>query len=162
MSELVQSSWGKKLPWVLGRNIRIPRMRLPEISNRTLSLPTSPRMIGMLVVYVMLFLCAMGIIYLISPSFGQNTPQALGQFPNSKAPMWFYPDINGAFIVESIVAAAVIFMGGIGFVLLFECTKYSLNPSYGRRILVLGFALAMVAFIFIEWIMYQKLYPPSS
>ncbi|HMF30958.1 MAG TPA: hypothetical protein VKK79_06070 [Candidatus Lokiarchaeia archaeon] len=147
--------FGKKLPWLLGRGIRIPRIRLPEMSDRTFTLPTSPRTIAMGLVYVFLFFVMMGAVYLMTPQIGQSAMPALGA-DSSGNPVWLYPSINSAFILESIAAAAILFMGGAGFILLFESTKYSLNPGYGRRLLVIGLVLGLTAFIVMQYIIKVK------
>jgi hypothetical protein len=150
-----QEPFGKKLPWLLGKGVRIPRLRLPEMSDRTFSLPTSPRTLVMAATFIFTFFMIMGVVYLITPQMGSQPMPALGA-DSSGNPVWLYPSIDEAFIIESIVAAAILFMGAIGFIMLFESTKYSLNPGYGRRLLLIGLALCLTSFIVMQYIIQQK------
>ncbi len=154
-SETTKEMLGRKLPWLLGSGFRIPRMRLPDMKDRAFSLPTPPRMLIMFLIYVGLFFVMMGGVYLITPRMGQQPMPALGA-DSSGNPVWLYPSVHDAFIIESIVGAAIFFMGAIGFMFLFESTKYSLNPSYGRKILVLGLGLALVAFVAMQYVLDTK------
>jgi hypothetical protein len=154
-SETTKEMLGRKLPWLLGKNFRIPRLRFPDIQNRAFALPTPPRTIAMIGIYIFLFFVMMGAVYLLTPVTGQDPMPALGADSNGN-PVWFYPSISYAFIIESFVGAAIFFMGAIGFMALFESTKYSLNPSYGRKILVLGIIMVIVAFASMQYIMSVK------
>ncbi len=154
-SETTKDMLGRKLPWLLGNGFRIPRLRLPETKDKAFSLPTPPRMLIMILIYIGLFFVMMGGVYLITPRMGQQPMPALGADSNGN-PVWLYPSVSEAFIIESIVGAAIFFMGAIGFMFLFESTKYSLNPSYGRKILVMGVGLALVAFVAMAYIIDTK------
>ncbi len=154
-SETTKEMLGRKLPWLFGKSFRIPRMRLPELKDKTFSLPTPPRTLAMIGIYIGLFFVMMGGVYLITPRMGQEPMPALGA-DSSGNPVWLYPSVHDAFIIESIVGAAIFFMGAIGFMFLFEATKYSLNPSYGRKILILGLTLSLVAFISMQYVINAK------
>src|SRR4030042_2649755 len=154
-AETTKEMLGRKLPWVLGSGIRIPRLRLPNIDNRSFALPTPPRTIAMIGIYIGLFFVMMGGVYLITPRMGQDPMPALGA-DSSGNPLWLYPSVSEAFIIESMVGGTIFFMGAIGFIFLFESTKHSLNPGYGRKILVLGLVLCIVAFAAMAYVIDYK------
>jgi len=154
-TETTKDLLGRKLPWVFGKRIRIPRLRLPDLAGKSFALPTPPRTLAMIGIYILLFFVMMGGVYLITPRMGQGTMPALGA-DSSGNPVWLYPSVQDAFIIESFVGGAIFFMGAIGFMFLFESTKYSLNPSYGRKILALGLVLAVVAFAAMQYVMAIK------
>jgi len=70
----------------------------------------------------------MGGIYILI-----KEPSAMGG-DASGAIMWLYPSTSDAFVIESIVAATLIFMGGAGFFLLYNATKVSGRTKKGLGI----------------------------
>lgn len=115
-----------------------------------MDLPSPGRSIVLIAIYGFLFYLLMGGIYI-----GIRDPISLGA-DQSGNPMWLYPSTSEAFIIESIVAAAIIFMGGIGFVLLYETTKNSFNYGYAIKLLLIGLTLAGLSFGLLQWMMQQK------
>jgi uncharacterized protein YybS (DUF2232 family) len=92
----------------------------------------------------------MGGVYILI----QN-PIALGA-DSSGNPLWIYPSTQDAFIIESIVAGIIIFVGGLGFILLYETTKHSYNYSYAIKLLIFGLVLTALSFGLLQWIIKQK------
>ena len=70
-------------------------------------------------------------------------------------PVWIYPRITDAFVIESIVAGAVIFIGAIGFIILYQSTKHIYNTRYARMLIAVGFILATATFIILQYIIIQ-------
>ena len=97
-----------------------------------------------------LFYLLMGWIYI-----GIRDPISLGADQQGN-PMWLYPSTSEAFIIESIVAAAIIFLGGMGFVLLYETTKNSFNYGYAIKLLLIWLTLAGLSFGLLQWMIQQK------
>jgi hypothetical protein len=150
MSETIQKRIGKKVPWILGKKIRIPRVKFPDFEDASMSLPTPGRSLLLIAIYAVLFWLVMGGIYIWI-----REPIALGA-DNTGSPMWLYPSTQDAFIIESIVAASIIFLGGLGFVLLYETTKHSFNYTYAVKLLVIGLGLAATSFGLLQWMITQK------
>ncbi len=150
MSETLQEKFGQKVPWVLGKNVRVPRIKFPEYRESSMSLPAPGRNILLIIIYCVLFWLAAGGIYIYI-----NNPIALGA--NSQGdPMWLYPSTNDAFVIESIVAAALIFIGGFGFILLYNTTKHAFNYSYAVKIMIVALILIFVAFGLLQYMIDQK------
>jgi len=148
--ETTRDKIGKKLPWIMGQSFQIPRFRLPELKGKSFAISTPPRMIALIATYIFSFWLMMGGIYLWI-----RDQIAMGADSEGNA-VWLYPGIHDAFIIESIVAAAVIFMGSIGFYLVYESTKHAMAPSYARKILIVGIVVSIIAFVAVQRIIDLK------
>jgi len=115
-----------------------------------MDLPSPGRSLVLIAIYGFLFYLLMGGIYI-----GIREPISLGADQQGN-PMWLYPSTSEAFVIESIVAAAVIFLGGAGFVLLYEATKNSFNYGYAIKLLIIGLILAGLAFGLLQWMIKEK------
>ena len=136
------------MPWVIS-SIRIPYIDFPDFKGRHFDIPTPSRNILLGVIYIFLFWLMMGGVYLMIPNSSGNTPIALGA--DSKGnPVWIYPSIADAFVIESIVAGAVIFIGAIGFIILYQSTKHIYNTRYARILITIGFILATMSFVMLD------------
>jgi OST3 / OST6 family, transporter family len=150
MSEKLQFKIGRKVPWVLTKSIRIPRVKYPVYREGKMSLPSPGRSLVLVAIYIFLFWLIAGGIYIYI-----REPISLGA--NSEGdPMWLYPSTHDAFIIESIVAAAIIFMGGLGFIFLYNTTKHSYNYPYAVKLMVIGLMLAGLSFGLLQWMISQK------
>jgi len=99
--------------------------------------------------YVFLFFLMAGGVYMLI----QN-PIAVGS-ENGNA-IYFYPDINDSFIIEGFIAAALLFMGGFGGVLLYQASIQSMNRSFAMKILMIGLILSIVSFMILQYIIHLK------
>jgi len=103
-------------------------------------------------VYIILFLLQTGIVYLVF----REVP-ALGTNPSDGTPMFLYPDLNESFIIEGIVASIFIFMCSIGFILLYQASKFVYNKSVAVRYLAVGILLILASFITLQAMITIKL-----
>lgn len=150
MSESVQIKIGKKMPWVLGKSVRIPRIKFPEMNESSMVLPSPGKSLILIAIYVFTFFLVAGGIYILI-----RDPIALGA--NDKgAPLWLYPTTHDAFIIESFAAAAIIFFGGFGFILLYNTTKNAFNYSYAVKLLILGLIMAGLSFGLLQYMIEKK------
>jgi hypothetical protein len=150
MSEEIIKKIRKKMPWVM-KSIRIPYLAFPDFKGRSLDIPTPSRNILLGLIYVFLFWLMMGGVYLMIPDSSGRTPIALGATSDGK-PVWIYPSITDAFVIESIVAGAVIFIGAVGFLILYQATKHVYNTRYARMLIVIGFILATLTFVILQYV----------
>ena len=70
-------------------------------------------------------------------------------FYNSK----FYflnPYLSQQFVSDSIVAAIIYYLGLIGLIVLYQSTKYVYKPRQAYMMLIIGLALMLMAYIFLE------------
>ena len=150
MSQTLQDRFGKKIPWVLGNKVRIPRVRYPKFQESNLSLPSPSRSMILMMIYAFLFYLIMGGIYIYI-----RDPIALGADQAGKA-MWLYPSTHDAFIIESFVAATAIYIAGIGFLLMYTSVKHSFNYQYAIKLLSLGLFLAALGFGLLQYMIAVK------
>lgn len=133
--------------------IHIPRVRLTGVGSG-MSLPSPPRMLMLMASYVLLFWLMAGGIY-----FMVRNPIAVGSTgsdENAKA-VFFYPSMNESFIIEGIVAAILLFIAGIGMVMMYNASLQKMNKSYAGKLLVVGFVLGIVSFFALQYIINVKL-----
>ena len=146
---MVQRKFLKKIPWVF-MGIRLPKINYPDSGQKSLDIPTPGRNIFLILLYGVLFFLLCGGVYLNIPDSLGRVPIALGS--QGGDPLWVYPSINDAFVIESFIAASVIFIGAVGFMVLYSATKNLYNPSYAQKLIFVGLLLAGFAFVFLQFV----------
>ena len=139
-SETVFEKIKGKTPWVFGRSLRKPKILFPGLKTSKMDIPLPGKSIAVIGVYIILFLLQTGIVYLIF-----REPPALGTDSDGNA-LFLYPEINESFIIEGIVASIFLFLCSIGFILLYQASKYVYNKDIAIRYLVVGILLILTAF----------------
>ncbi len=150
LSEKLQTKFGEKLPWVMGESIRIPRVKFPESREGGLSLPTPGKSLILILTYVFLFYLVLGGIYI-----GIRGTVTVGGDAAGNA-IFLYPSTHEAFIIESLVAGFLIYISGLGFLLLYNATKHSFNYGYAIKIYILGGLLAFAGFSMLQYMIMVK------
>ena len=150
MSEKLQTKFGEKIPWVMGERIRIPRVKFPEAREGGLSLPTPGKSLILILTYVFLFYLVLGGIYI-----GIRGSVTVGGDAQGNA-IFLYPTTHEAFIIESLVAGFLIYIAGLGFLLLYNATKHSFNYGYAIKIYILGGLLAVAGFWMLQYMIGVK------
>ena len=150
-SETVFEKIREKTPWIFGKTLRKPKILFPAIKTSKMDIPLPGRSIAVMGIYIILFLLQTGIVYLIF----RETP-ALGT-QSDGSPLFLYPDINESFIIESIVASIFIFLCSIGFILLYQASKYVYNKNIAIRYLIVGIILILTAFATLQAMITIKL-----
>ena len=151
-SETVFEKIRGRTPWVFGKALRKPKILFPRIRKPRMGIPLPGKSIAVMGVYVILFLLQTGIVYLVF----REVP-ALGSNPSDGSPMFLYPDINESFIIEGVVASIFIFMCSIGFILLYQASKFVYNKSVAVRYLAVGIILILASFITLQAMITIKL-----
>lgn len=150
MSEKLQDKFGPKVPWIMPKSVRIPRIRFPVLTDKMGAIPTPSKTLVFAAILVFLFWLIMGGIYIQI-----REPIALGADAEGK-PLWLYPSTNEAFVIESIVATIIIFIGSFGFVILYQATKNAYNKSYAQTLVVIGLVMVAISFGVLQWIISEK------
>ncbi|MHA1792513.1 MAG: hypothetical protein ACTSVI_07700 [Promethearchaeota archaeon] len=132
--------------------IRIPKVRLTSLGRSTISLPSPPRMLVLMATYIFLFWLMAGGIYIMV-----RNPIALGSKQGGTQPIYFYPSLNDSFIIEGFIAAIILFVGGIGAIMIYQASLQAYNKSYALKLLYLGLVLSGVAFLIMQWMINIKL-----
>ncbi|TXT61380.1 MAG: OST3 / OST6 family protein [Promethearchaeota archaeon] len=144
-SETVLEKIKEKTPWIFGNKIRKPKIKFPSISmGRRISVPSPSKTLLLIIIYVVLFVLQMGAIYIV-----YRDTISLGATEGGE-PIFLYPSISDQFIIEGIVASLLFLIGSLGFILLYQASKYVYNRSTVLKILVIGFVFILVAFIILQ------------
>ncbi len=149
-SETVIEKIKTKIPWIFGNSLRKPKINFPRMKLPRISLPMPSRSLSIVVVFAVLFFLQMGVVYLIV-----RGPSALGATQQGD-PVFIYQDIHDSYIIESIVAAVLIFFCSTGFIMLYQASKYVYNKKMAIWILVIGLIMLMVSFIILQYIISIK------
>ena len=150
-SETIFEKLKGRTPWIFGKKIRKPKLLYPKIKLPRMDMPLPARSLVIIIVYIALFLLQTGIVYIVF-----KEPLAIGA-DTSGNPVILYPSIQDAFIIESIVASVFIFLCSLGFVMLYQASKYVYNKKIAIRILVLGIILIISAFFTLQAMITFKL-----
>jgi hypothetical protein len=71
--------------------------------------------------------------------------------------LFVYPQLSEQFIGDSIVAIAVYSFGVAGVLVIYQSTKYIYKPRQAYMMLIVGIALLLMSYIFLEATIRQKL-----
>jgi hypothetical protein len=148
--QTLQKKYGKKIPWVMGKNVRIPRVKYPEYREGQMALPSPGRSLILIGVFIFLFYLVVGGIYI-----SIRDPSAMGSDAQGSV-LWLYPSTHDAFIIESIVAGIIIYLTGAGFFLIYNSTRHAFNYTYAVKVLVIGLFLAAFGFVLLQYMMDVK------
>ncbi|MFW9825721.1 MAG: hypothetical protein ACFFE4_22455 [Candidatus Thorarchaeota archaeon] len=149
-SETVLEKFKSKTPWILGRVLRKPKITFPKFKFPQISLPMPSRALGLIAIFVILFVLQTGIAYLLV-----RDPPALGATQQGD-PIFIYTGINEAFIIESIVASILIILSSVGFIFLYQASKYVYNRKMAASILAIGVLTIIITFIALQYIIAVK------
>ena len=148
----------KRIPWIFGNKLRKPKINFPKIQRQRLSMPMPSKALGLIIVWTILFVLQTGVVYLVYMDYSVNLP-AVGADLQGE-PIFIYPGIQNAFIIESIVASILIFICSMGFLFLYQASKFIYNRKMALRLLIMGLILIMVSFIALQYMLSQKLPDP--
>jgi len=149
-SETIAEKIRRRTPWIFGKKLRRPKIVFPRLKRRTITVPTPSKTLGIIVIYIILFVLQTGVVYLI-----YREPPALGADSDGN-PIFLYSSINDSFIIEGIVASVLIFISSTGFILLYQASKHSFNRAIALRILVLGIIMIFVTFLALQYMISVK------
>jgi len=149
-SETVLESIRRKTPWIFGKRLRKPKIKFPKFKGFRISLPMPSRSLSIIAIFIILFILQTGVVYLIV-----REPPALGANQQGD-PVFIFNDIHESFIIEGIVASILIFLSSMGFILLYQASKYVYNRKMAIWILTIGILMIIITFITLQYIIDQK------
>ncbi|MBD3255431.1 MAG: hypothetical protein GF383_10075 [Candidatus Lokiarchaeota archaeon] len=150
-SETIGEKIKKRTPWIFGKKLRKPKVVYPKLRGRSLTMPSPSKALGLVAIYIILFVLQTGIVYLL-----YREPPALGA-DSAGDPIFLYPSVHDSFIVEGIVASILLFLCSTGFLLIYQASKHSYNRKLAIRILVIGIIMILSTFIALQYIIAEKL-----
>ena len=64
--------------------------------------------------------------------------------------LFLYPDLGQQFIADTVISVMLYAIGFVGLLTIYQSTKYAYKPRQAYMMLVIGVALLLLAYIFIE------------
>jgi len=71
--------------------------------------------------------------------------------------LFFYPYLQAQVVIESVGVMVAYAMGATGILLMYQSTKYAYKPRQAFMMLLSGVVLILIAYIFIENLVFGKL-----
>lgn len=118
--------------------------RLQKTYERILTSKPSLVVVGILAVAMAFFLLGGGIYDMMVEDV------AVAYFTSSGTLYVFYPSLSEQFLLESMLIMIFGAIGFVGFIIAYRSTKYAYNPRQAYRLLLVGCALLIIAYILIE------------
>ena len=131
----------------------LPGIRKPKIILRKpkLKLPSEiPTSLLLQIALIFIFCIYMGLLFDIV-----KEPLPLGS--RFGVPVLIDQRLDAQFIIEGIVASIIMFVGFIGFIVIFYSTRYFYEPSYARTLLLIGVVAVIAAYFVLLYMMIPKL-----
>ncbi|MFX1500967.1 MAG: hypothetical protein ACFFDH_08400 [Promethearchaeota archaeon] len=150
-SETIFEKIRDKTPWIFGNSLRKPKIHFPKLKLSRLSLPTPSRSLSVITTLIILFVLQSGVVYFMirdPPSIGANSQ---GQ------PIFIYTDLHESFIIEGIVASILILFCSIGFIALYQASKYVYNKKMAMWVLVIGIVMIIISFVILQYMINVKI-----
>ncbi|MFX0003168.1 MAG: hypothetical protein ACFFAA_02390 [Promethearchaeota archaeon] len=144
-SETIMEKIRTKTPWIFGNSLRKPKINFPKLKLIRISLPMPSRSLSIVVIIIILFVLQMGIVYLIV-----REPAALGATSQGD-PEFIYRNVHESYITESFVASVLIFFCSVGFIMLYQSSKYVYNKKMAIWILAVGVLMIILTFALLQY-----------
>ncbi len=139
-----------KTPWIFKNSLRKPKINFPKSGLQRISFPMPSRSLSVIAILIVLFILQMGVVYLLV-----RKPVALGANQQGD-PVFIYRDLHESFIMESITASILIFFFSIGFIMLYQASKYVYNKKMGISFLVIGIMIIILTFGLLQYMIGVK------
>ncbi|MCK4480791.1 MAG: hypothetical protein KAV01_09710 [Candidatus Lokiarchaeota archaeon] len=150
-SETVFEKIKSRTPWIFGNSLRKPKINYPRLKLPRISFPMPSRSLSLIIIFIILFVLQTGVVYFLvrgTPALGANS---------AGDPIFIYNSIHESFIIEGIVASILILFCSIGFITLFQASKYVYNKKMGVSILIIGLLMIIISFILLQYILSVKM-----
>lgn len=144
-SETILEKIRTRTPWIFGENLRKPKINFPKIKLPRVSLPMPSRTLSIIVIIIVLIVLQTGVVYLIV-----REPIALGATSEGN-PVFIYADIHESYVMEGIVASILILFCSVGFIMLYQASKYVYNKKMALWILIIGVLMIIITFILLQY-----------
>jgi predicted neutral ceramidase superfamily lipid hydrolase len=102
-------------------------------------------------------------IFLLGGGIFSILEKPLLAVPFGTSVLFYYPyDLNQQTILESLSVMLLYSLGAVGLLLMYLSTKYAYKPRQAMMLLLVGAIFLLIAYIFVETIIYWKFYPPGA
>ncbi|NLE05713.1 MAG: hypothetical protein GX638_13070 [Crenarchaeota archaeon] len=101
----------------------------------------------------------MGVAVLLFSGLVYNlVNQPLIAYQTSSRFYFMYPSLSEQFIFDTVVAATLYIAGLAGLLIVHRSSRSAYNPRQAYMQLTIGVALVLIAYLFIEYVIYAKMY----
>lgn len=102
-------------------------------------------------------------LFLLAGGIYDILEQPLSAIPWGRSVLFFYPyTLQAQAVIESAGVMVAYAMGATGILLMYQSTKYAYKPRQAFMMLLSGVILILIAYIFIESLVFQKMFPPQQ
>jgi len=98
-------------------------------------------------------------LFLLAGGVYDILEQPLTVIPWGRGVLFFYPDLHGQILPESVGVMIAYAIGVAGILLMYQSTKYAYKPRQAFMMLLSGIVLILIAYIYIESSIFSKLFP---
>jgi hypothetical protein len=124
------------------RKVSSTSFSLSRFYTRISSAKPSSFVISIIVISYAIFLFAGG-IYTITSS-------PLPAYYTGRGFIFLYPELGNQFISDTVIAVMLYAIGFVGLLAVYQSTKYAFKPRQAYMMMVIGVALLLIAYIFLE------------
>ena len=111
--------------------------------DRLSSTKPSSLVISIVVVGYAIFLFGGGLYTIISSPLPSYYVEGSGF-------LFIYPELGSQFVADTVIAVMLYALGFVGLLAIYQSTKYAYNPRQSYMMLIIGVALLLLAYIFLE------------
>jgi len=102
-------------------------------------------------------------LFLLAGGVYDILEQPLSAIPWGRSVLFFYPyTLQAQAVIESLGIMFAYAMGVAGILLMYQSTKYAYKPRQAFMMLLSGVVLILIAYIYVESIVFSKLFPPAQ
>jgi len=101
-------------------------------------------------------------LFLLAGGVYDILEQPLAAIPFGRRVLFFYPyTLHAQAVVESLGVMISYAIGVAGIIIMYQSTKYAYKPRQAFMMLLTGVVLIIIAYIYIENLVFSKLFPPQ-
>jgi hypothetical protein len=102
-------------------------------------------------------------LFLLAGGVYDILEQPLAAIPFGRSVLFFYPyTLQAQAVIESIGVMIAYALGVVGILLMYQSTKYAYKPRQAFMMLLSGVILILIAYFYVENLVFSKLFPPSQ
>lgn len=102
-------------------------------------------------------------VFLLAGGIYDILEKPLAAIPYGSRVLFFYPyTLQAQAVIESVGVMVSYAMGAVGILLMYQSTKYAYKPRQAFMMLLSGVILILIAYFYIESLVFSKLFPPEQ
>jgi len=102
-------------------------------------------------------------LFLLAGGIYDILEQPLSAIPWGSNIIFFYPyTLQAQAVIESVGVMIAYALGVAGILIMYQSTKYAYKPRQAFMMLLSGVVLILIAYIYIEGLVFSKLFPPQA